>query len=221
MCAPVVLTGTGGSQASFDSLPDMFTANIGRGCGTQDSTDVIFPDPGLVVERNNGATTAFATPTGADCKTGSGGARPTGNVGPTISSVPAGGGASSGGTSATTSARAPAVASSAPGFSGSYSITSGGAVTSKAPATPSIALTAVPATVAAPGNSGSSGALTGSCTLEGEFNCIDGTNYQQCGSGHWSIAMPVALGTRCTVGRGGSLNIAAGKLRFLGRRFEA
>ncbi|KAB5533537.1 hypothetical protein GE09DRAFT_363136 [Coniochaeta sp. 2T2.1] len=236
MCAPVTVTGNGGSQASFDALPDMFTANIGRGCGTQDSTDVVFPDPGQVVERNNGATTAFASPTGSGCKTGPGGARLSGTAGPTgssiagpaVSGVPAAGYSNNGGTFATTSAQAAppastAPSSSAPGFSGSYSITASGAATTKAPA-PATTSAAPPSghTTAAASGSGSVGALTGPCTTEGEFNCIDGPKYQQCGSGRWSVAMPVAPGTKCAVGRGGSLNVVpVKKLRFMGRRFDA
>ncbi|KAB5513577.1 hypothetical protein GE09DRAFT_1266595 [Coniochaeta sp. 2T2.1] len=230
MCAPVTLTGSsgGGSQANFDALPDMFTANIGRGCGTQDSTDVVFPDPGQVVERNNGATTAFATPTGSGCQAGA--SRPSGTAGPTGSpagfSFPAAGSSNNGGTFATTSApAAPPASISAPGFSGSYSITASGPATTKAPAPPttSAAPPSGPTTTAASGSgSGSGGALSGSCTTEGEFNCIDGAKYQQCGSGRWSVAMPVAPGTKCAVGRAGSLNVVPGKkLRFMGRRVEA
>ncbi|EPE05022.1 glycoside hydrolase [Ophiostoma piceae UAMH 11346] len=70
-CAPVTLTGTSGSESSFDSLPDMFVANVGNGCSTAQSADLIFPDPGEAVVSLNGATTTFASPVGS-CQCASG-----------------------------------------------------------------------------------------------------------------------------------------------------
>ena len=66
-CGPVILTGTGGSQSSFEALPDMFKANINNGCDVPDNKDVVFPNPGKDVTRMNGATNAFAAPTGTSC----------------------------------------------------------------------------------------------------------------------------------------------------------
>ena len=74
-CAPIVVTGGANkardlddepaynSSASFEltardvDLPDMFLANIGSvsgGCGTTESTDVLFPDPGKSVQKGGG-----------------------------------------------------------------------------------------------------------------------------------------------------------------------
>lgn len=64
-CGPVTLTGAGGSMSNFDALPDMFRANINNGCSVPDGKDVLFPDPGESLERLNGATDAFAHPTGS------------------------------------------------------------------------------------------------------------------------------------------------------------
>lgn len=221
MCAAITLTGPGGDKANYDALPDIFKANIGNGCGTQDATDLIFPDPGKIVERNNGATTAFASATGSGCQTGSGGARPTGNSGGSAGS------SSAGGSFVTSAVQQPPPASSSalPGFSGPYSITvSGGgnaAVTTGAP-TPSPATTTPGSGNAGSGSSsGSGGALSGTCASEGEFNCIDGGRYQQCGSGKWSVPMPVAPGTKCTGGLGASLNIVPARLRYRGVPFDA
>ncbi|KAL6691541.1 hypothetical protein J3F84DRAFT_386756 [Trichoderma pleuroticola] len=63
-CAPLSVTGSGGSKDFLNTLPDMFEANIfgGQGCATADSTDLVFPDPGSDVDRFNGATSAFAGP---------------------------------------------------------------------------------------------------------------------------------------------------------------
>lgn len=48
---------------------------------------------------------------------------------------------------------------------------------------------------------------SGSCT-PGNFKCIDGKTYSQCAPGGWSVAMPVAPGTSCTVGEGATLNVS-------------
>lgn len=47
-CASVTVTSEGaGSEAiPFDQRPDMFTANLGKGCTTAESIDVEYPDPG-------------------------------------------------------------------------------------------------------------------------------------------------------------------------------
>ncbi|KAI1190107.1 hypothetical protein F5B17DRAFT_131611 [Nemania serpens] len=49
--------------------------------------------------------------------------------------------------------------------------------------------------------SGSGSGLTGHCTTEGMFNCIDGTAYQQCASGIWSPLQPMPLTTKCAPGQ--------------------
>ncbi|RDA87658.1 hypothetical protein CP532_3800 [Ophiocordyceps camponoti-leonardi (nom. inval.)] len=71
-CAPVTITGAGGSPGYLQSLPDMFVANVGTGCGTAEGTDVQFPNPGKDIDRFNGKTSAFAAPTGS-CPKGNGG----------------------------------------------------------------------------------------------------------------------------------------------------
>ncbi|QPG96784.1 hypothetical protein C2857_005250 [Epichloe festucae Fl1] len=70
-CAPLTVTGSGGSQSFVDGLPDMFVANVGNGCGTVDSKDVKFPNPGKDVD-NFGAAGNAAAPTGG-CQAGNGG----------------------------------------------------------------------------------------------------------------------------------------------------
>ncbi|KAK4137533.1 lytic polysaccharide monooxygenase, partial [Trichocladium antarcticum] len=69
-CAPVDITGDGGSEAALDALPDMLTANIGGGCTTAEGVDVEFPNPGKSVETNPGA--ALGAPVG-DCGGSAGG----------------------------------------------------------------------------------------------------------------------------------------------------
>ena len=220
MCAPITLTGSGGDKANFDALADMFKANIGNGCGTQDSSDLVFPDPGKILERNNGATSAFLPPTGTGCP-------------PAVATRPAAGSAAGG-----SSSGVPAAGTSAPGGGGGgggYFKTEpvqsvSDASTTVAPSSPtSTTVAPLPATTTAASgttgsgtasSSGAGGALTGACASEGTFHCIDGTRFQQCGSGKWSVAMPVAPGTKCAVGSGPELKVGPAKLRFRGVRFE-
>ncbi|KAG5929870.1 hypothetical protein E4U42_004173 [Claviceps africana] len=65
-CASVTITGGGkkkrGSTQSLQSRPDMFVANVGKGCGTAEGSDVLFPDPGPDVDMNSKKT---APPTGS------------------------------------------------------------------------------------------------------------------------------------------------------------
>ncbi|KAF7865845.1 hypothetical protein EAF04_006010 [Stromatinia cepivora] len=47
------------------------------------------------------------------------------------------------------------------------------------------------------------------CTTPGQWNCIDGTSFQQCSSGIWSRVGGLAAGTACTVGEGKTIDIFA------------
>ncbi|KAL6879254.1 glycoside hydrolase [Trichoderma novae-zelandiae] len=83
-CAPLTVTGSGGSADFLNTLPDMFRANIfGAGddkCATFPDTDLQFPEPGLDVVRMNGTTNAFSAPSNpAACPFATGGGS-SGNV---------------------------------------------------------------------------------------------------------------------------------------------
>jgi len=237
-CAPISITGSSTKrdddylearnatqlverdQAAFNALPDMFVANIGTGCGTQDSSDVKFPNPGDSVETLAGSTTsALKDPTG--CAAGAG--KPTGASG-------AGSGSGSGATTAAGSAVTPAPqASSAPASSPALSggvfatvASSAGAGASSAPQASAPAAPSAPAsqassaaTPASTGTTGGAGAMAAgtACTTEGMWNCIGGTSFQQCASGVWSAAQPVAGGTTCTPGQSTSYTIKAAGAR--------
>ncbi|KAK3503374.1 hypothetical protein B0T13DRAFT_486236 [Neurospora crassa] len=75
-CGPVQLTGEEkpGAKETFESLPDILVANLDNGCGTPENKDILFPNPGQNVEKANGATDAFAAPTGQGCQKPTGGA---------------------------------------------------------------------------------------------------------------------------------------------------
>ena len=68
-CASVTIGGSG-SRIKRDELdkralsgPDIFRANIGNGCSTTEGKDVVFPNPGTVIEYG-GNPSARAPPTG-------------------------------------------------------------------------------------------------------------------------------------------------------------
>ncbi|KAK6352459.1 hypothetical protein TWF730_009285 [Orbilia blumenaviensis] len=49
-CAPITIGGSGSSDSTFNSLPDMFVANINgaknNACTTKENFDIVFPNPG-------------------------------------------------------------------------------------------------------------------------------------------------------------------------------
>lgn len=207
-CAMVELTGTSGSKSNYEALPDMFKANIDNGCITLANMDVTFPDPGENVQKLNGATDAFAAPTGSCNAGGSGG-----------STQPTGGSGS--GTSATGAAGSSPTAT-APSGGGIFATVGTGAATTSAPAAPA----ATGSSSSGSGSSGSSGSSssessssTGSeaagsaCTTEGDYQCVSSTSYQVCASGTWSAVMSVAAGTSCS-GTGANFEIVAATGKF-------
>jgi hypothetical protein len=240
-CAPISITAGSSSKrsaemeqrdtAAYNALPNMFVANIGNGCGTVDSTDVLFPDPGDSVEQDGLQTSsALSTLTGSSCGS---------SVQASVSST-AGGSGSSASTAASqvsSAAAAPQVTSSpsdASTATTSADLAGGVFATVVSQTAPSASVeTTIAASASAPvasapvasataaaaaagigtgtssSSSSSSGALTGACTSEGMFNCIGGTSFQQCASGTWSVVQSVAAGTTCAAGQSANLNIAA------------
>lgn len=65
-CAPITVTGGSESKDVFDSLPNLYLINLpATECGTQDTSDVVVPDPGKDVV--TGALATFKSPTGSSC----------------------------------------------------------------------------------------------------------------------------------------------------------
>jgi len=209
----------------LDSLPDMFTANIGNGCGTVDSTDLLFPQPGDSVEQLGQKTSsALSKPTG-NCQAAVAGASPTAGdsgsantVAPVASQAPpASSSTVPGGVFATvgsgSGSAAPLVATSAPASQ----------ATSAVPVVVSSAVASSAAAPAATGTSSSAGAMAAgsSCAPEGQWNCLPGgTTYQRCGSGIWTPVMQLAAGTTCTSGQSANINIVAGRKASRAIRFS-
>ncbi|KAI0124839.1 hypothetical protein BJ170DRAFT_726500 [Xylariales sp. AK1849] len=59
----------------------------------------------------------------------------------------------------------------------------------------------------ASGTGSTSGAQSGACTDEGQWNCLDGSSFQRCASGAWSAVMPMAAGTNCSPGMSDTLTM--------------
>ncbi|RYP25894.1 hypothetical protein DL768_011658 [Monosporascus sp. mg162] len=201
-CGAVEITGNGGDQAAYDALPDMTVLNIMGNQFSDPNADVRFANPGGSIENNLGAWEVWP-------KAGAPGAG-------------AGAGAPD----------SPPAASSTAAAAPSATLPGGVFITVQPSATATAAPTSAPVVeapttvasspVAAPtngagngaGNGGAAGALTGACPTEGTFNCIGGTSFQQCASGVWSVATPMAPGTQCTPGQSTSMSVlGAGKKR--------
>ncbi|KAK6833919.1 hypothetical protein PG987_008613 [Apiospora arundinis] len=213
-CGAVELTGKGGDKSNYEALPDIYVANV-PGVNTCETpvmeVDWLFPNPGLSVESNVGPFDSKKLASGCGKFSGAAGT---------------GSGSGSGPGSSYPSASAPASkpSASAPASKPSASVPiPGGAFLTKQPdaaPAPTKAPSAAPVAPApsspaapAPGSgsgSGSSGALSGKCT-DGQWNCVGGSSFQQCGSGVWSPVMQMAPGTKCTVGQSSELKMAAAK----------
>ncbi|EZF72292.1 hypothetical protein H105_05653 [Trichophyton soudanense CBS 452.61] len=55
-CAQVTVDSKSTSTTQFNSLPDMFVANVGNGCTTVEGQDIVFEDPGKKVQYADGVT---------------------------------------------------------------------------------------------------------------------------------------------------------------------
>ncbi|UKZ72588.1 hypothetical protein TrVFT333_000220 [Trichoderma virens FT-333] len=217
-CAPLTVTGSGGSKDFLNTLPDMFEANIfgPNGCGTKADTDLLFPNPGNDVDQFNGATSAFLGPTGCSSAT----------VAPTPNPTNGGGsGSGSGSGSAPEPTQAPPKS-----IPGGVFITSpiGGqppaatqpasqpAASQPAPSKPTSApVVNLPVQSKAPVVASSVAAAPplplppAPAPAPGQWNCIGGTQFQRCASGTWSPAQALASGTQCQAGQSDNLNMVA------------
>ena len=221
-CAPVTFTGGSSKRDSYDnatmleprdaSFPAMFTANIGNGCTTVDSADLEFPNPGTALDKFG--SSPLTPPTGTCAAANAEGPPPAGGGSAPSGSAPSGSApapaASSGSSAPPPAAAAPSstmVTSSAP--------TSSPAAMPAAPSSPPAAAAPAPA-AAAPPAAGAAGAQTPQtpCSSEGMWNCLpDGTSFQQCGSGMWSVVQSMAAGVKCTPGQSMTLTQTAAKVR--------
>ncbi|KAI1758981.1 hypothetical protein GGR53DRAFT_524226 [Hypoxylon sp. FL1150] len=222
-----------GPTTGGNSFPELFVANLAdiNDCKTEPSTDVQYPDPGSNVKKYG--TPKLAPVTGQNCvpkgaksggssgsgsiaggskagpaaTPGSAAALPSTPAGATkalptafITSVVSGTGASPSTPTATPSSTVDVEPISTPSEPASSSSASSPKVVPSPTSATAPASTSTPA-----GGSSSAGALTGACTEEGTFNCIDGTSYQQCASGSWSVIMQMASTVKCAPGKSTTL----------------
>jgi hypothetical protein len=185
-CFPATITGSQGTQDTLNTLPELFTANIGsvsQGCATTESHNLNFPNPGSYVTTDSPLNFPLMAPVGcaAGVATGTGVAAPSSTAtagtfaeGANSSAVPV--------AAPTTLATVPAPAASTP---------------TVAPAAPS-SVAPQPAAPASPASAGTGSCATGqvTCSASG-FYCIDATHFGMCAFG-CATPMEVAAGTGCT-----------------------
>lgn len=84
-------------------------------------------------------------------------------------------------------------------------------IVSPLPSTTSAEVTSTSTSAAAATTAASTGAETAgsSCSTEGLWNCIDGTSFQQCASGVWSVVQSLADGMQCTEGQSTVFGLSA------------
>ncbi|KAI5461398.1 hypothetical protein BGZ63DRAFT_424289 [Mariannaea sp. PMI_226] len=202
-CAPLTVTGSGGSSNALDNLPDIFVANI-NSCIIDADKDVVFPNPGSDVDKFNGNTEAWFTPTDPACALATGGGSGGNNGAPTTAvAVP---------TTAAPNESAPSA--TAPGgvfitvSNNPPATTAAPVVATTAVATSAPVATSVPSSGSGD-NSGSGKSAGSACSNEGEWNCIDGSSFQRCASGTWSQTEKLATGVSCTPGLSNDLTLSA------------
>ncbi|ORY57428.1 uncharacterized protein BCR38DRAFT_354325 [Pseudomassariella vexata] len=205
-CAPIKVTGGSAKRSPEEtkelatraaSLPNLFVANLEsvNSCKTTPGTDPTFPDPGTTVNKFLAGQAKYAEVDGTNCFP----------VGAT------GGGSGSGSGSATTTAAAAEPTSTTADAAAPTTSSATGFVTSVLPTTSPTTTAASPTTASAssaPTSSGTpstTGGLTGECTSEGMFNCVDGSSFQQCASGTWTSLQAMPAGTTCAAGQSTTL----------------
>ncbi|KIX94196.1 uncharacterized protein Z520_10223 [Fonsecaea multimorphosa CBS 102226] len=193
------------------SFPDLFVANLAsiNQCVTVEGFDYQYPNPGSDVQSaGTGPYTALSCGSGNGNNTAQ---QPTGSL-PSVSGTPSSAPAFASGNAAGQSTAAPSLA---PGnfASGANSVPPYPNTTSPTSADP---LQVVPVTTqasaAAATQTSTAGALTGPCTDEGDWNCIDGSSFQRCASGSWSAVIPMN-GMACTPGISSDFVMTAAKAK--------
>ncbi|RAK80325.1 lytic polysaccharide monooxygenase AA11 family protein, partial [Aspergillus fijiensis CBS 313.89] len=222
------------------SFPPMFVANV-NGCTTKEGVDIRFPQPGADVQYLGEASnlapegsaactgtatfggagdTSSGTSSGTSSSSGSGSGAASSAAAAVSSAVVANANANTGSYSASTTTAAANTAYAAPpaASSASSGSASGSSAGSSSGTSSGASSGASPQASAGSGSSGSgstststSGALSGSCSTEGQWNCINGSSFQRCANGKWTASQAMASGTQCTPGQSADLSIATAK----------
>lgn len=214
-CAPVTVT-SGSSKRNVPivekrtaNYPPMFVANI-NGCTTKEGVDIRFPQPGAdplylgavanLAPEGDAACTGTATFAG-DGTTSSG----------SSSSGSSSGSSGSGSESSSTAAASAPTETSSQAAAPAPTSTSAPLETI-IPSVPQPAASSTASASPSSSSSGNAGALTGSCSPEGSWNCIAGTSFQRCANGQWTVSQQMASGTQCTTGTSSDLSVSAIKV---------
>jgi len=236
-CAPVTIGGGGSSggakrAAAFTTRPQIFVANVGNGCGTEEGAPVQIPNPGPDVVNGGGTP---KPPTG-NCPPASGGGGGGGSAPepPAPTNTPPSAAAPSptagipGGVfitidTSSSSAAAPTPAPSAPADvppppPAAPVPTTLQTATKPAPPAPTGTGGSVPAPAPAPAPPRGAYTIGTTCTDEGAWNCINGTAFQRCASGGWSAVIQMAAGTSCKAGVAATLDMGAATRKRTTRR---
>lgn len=223
-CAPITITESSSSKKrsesaavekrSSEEFPPLFIANI-NGCLTEEMYDIRFPNPGDTVEKLGPSEHLIA----ADADVCYSGSATWGTAGYSTStgSVPT---ATASGSSQTSSTATTATDTAETSVSTSLTVAVPSHTTEAAKATettPTTTTSVVSVETSAvdesskssSASSSSSGALTGSCSQEGYWNCISGTSFQRCAGGTWTPTQPMPDGTECNPGQSEDLAINA------------
>ena len=217
-CASVTIGSGSGTAPStkFSDRPELFVANLGNGCTTVEGKEVQFPDPGpaedVTIKNSVADDSGSYTGTCAAVKgIGGSGPAPSGasngeptSLAPTPAVTPSNTPAADPTTMSTmtrTTTTTVTIQTVAPGVF----------ATATASVAPPAATGTGPADPAATGTTGSGSAMVAGspCSTEGMWNCVDGTSFQQCASGQWSVVQMLAAGTQCTPGQSTAINISA------------
>lgn len=231
-CAPITVTGpskkryaptpkeqhVNAPMSKRQDLPDMFVANI-NGCMTEEGVDIRFPSPGNSVVRE-GKTKYLQTDGQSTCVDPS---SPNGNSPEPPSSPPGLDG--NGGSNSPPSANNPKPdpKPETPAQPVDDAPEPEPETPKPEPETPEPEPETpepepeTPSEPTVPDTSGDGSALSGSCSVEGEWNCVGGSSFQRCASGTWSAAQPLADGTSCEAGQGVELKMVDSKRSVHGR----
>lgn len=183
-CAPITVNGGSSSDDTYNSLPDMFVANIGNGCTVLEGQDYVFPNPGGDVETP--VATALGSATSGTCAQATSGPQPSGSATSPASSA-----------AASTST---AASSAQTQLSTSSTSTSTMTTLTTMTSAPIAETTAdASATPSATSDSGSSDGGSVACSTQDEIVCIGAHSFGICNNGQ---ASPQALapGTSCSGG---------------------
>ena len=201
-CAVISISSSTAADTFF-SRPRMFTANIGNGCSTAAGKDFVFPDPGPDVDHQSPDT---APPEGSCALKPINATEQDPQPSPThlLSSTTE--------THIVDSARPLVELPNDPSWpsaelsTGSSELPTADLGGSSGDPTPAFSTCRSTDTAGAPNSSIPTTAISDSfdpgtqCTPEGLWNCIDGTGFQRCASGVWSVVLSMAAGTRCKPG---------------------